>query len=218
MAIESVSKKELRIILGNIVATLDREKQCLSQLDSYIGDGDHGFGIANGFRIGFEKVSQLDGGSIAEYLRTIGLSLVKGTAGASGTLFGSLFLGMAEAAQGHEHLGLSNLCRMFAEGLVQVKRRGKAESGDKTMLDALNPLVVSLRQSLTEGLSLAEACQRAAIAARKGAEETKNMIAKHGRAKYFREKSIGYQDAGATTIALMIESLAQSVVTLDRTS
>jgi dihydroxyacetone kinase-like protein len=215
MPIERVSKEQFRTILGNVTAAVSREKEHLSQLDSHIGDGDHGFGMANGFRIGFENVSQTPEGSIEDYLKTIGFSLIKEVGGASGTIFGSLFLGMAKGAKGHEEIALADFCAMLVEGLTLVQQRGKAQPGDKTMIDAVHPAVASLQQSLTEGLSLVEAFQRAAQAAQAGAEQTKNMIGKHGRAKYFREKSIGYQDAGATTIAVVISAIASSLASME---
>ena len=214
MPLDRIDAEHLKTILERINAALGREKNYLSQLDSHIGDGDHGFGISNGFRIGYEKVDK-SGGSIEDSLKTIGLSLIKEVGGASGTIFGSLFLGMAKAAKGHGALGLSELARTFEEGLALVKQRGKAELGDKTMVDALHPAVESLKQSAVEGLPVVEAFQRAAAAAKKGAEETKNMIGKKGRAKYFKEKSIGFQDAGATTVAVILAAMADGLQALE---
>jgi len=212
MPLEKIGRGQFRQILGNINAALEKEKQFLSQLDSHIGDGDHGFGIANGFRIGFEKVSQAPAGSFEEDLKTVGFSLIKEVGGVSGTIFGSLLLGMAKAAKDRTELGLADFCAMLTEGLALVQQRGKAEPGDKTMIDSLHPALVSLKQSLAEGRPLMEAFQSAAQAAQQGAEQTKNMIGKHGRAKYFKEKSIGFQDAGATTMAVIISTIAQSLV------
>jgi dihydroxyacetone kinase len=135
--------------------------------------------------------------------------------GASGTIFGSLFLGMAKAAKGREEITLADFCAMLTEGLALVQQRGKAQPGDKTMIDAVHPALASLKQSLAEGIPLVEAFQRAAQAAQAGAEQTKAMIGKHGRAKYFREKSIGYQDAGATTMAVIISTIASSLASMD---
>ena len=215
MPLEKVNKEQFKTILGNISAAVASEKEHLTQLDSHIGDGDHGFGMANGLRIGFEKVRQTSGGSIEENLKTIGFSLIKEVGGASGTIFGSLFLGMAKAAKGREEITLADFCAMLSEGLALVQQRGKAQPGDKTMIDAVHPALASLKQSLAEGIPLVEAFQRAAQAAQAGAEQTKTMIGKHGRAKYFREKSIGYQDAGATTMAVVISTIASSLASMD---
>jgi dihydroxyacetone kinase-like protein len=101
MPLERVSGEQFKTILGNVTAAISREKEHLSQLDSHLGDGDHGFGMANGFRIGFENVSRTPESSIEEYLKTMGFALIKEVGGASGTIFGSLFLGMAKGAKGH---------------------------------------------------------------------------------------------------------------------
>lgn len=215
MPLEKVTTEQFKTILGNISTAVGSEKERLSQLDSHIGDGDHGFGMATGLRIGFEKVSQMPGGAIEDCLKTIGFSLIKEVGGVSGTIFGSLFLGMAKAAKGREEVTLVDFAAMLTEGLALVQQRGKAEPGDKTMIDAVHPAVVSLTHSLAEGIPLVEAFQRAARAAQEGAEHTKNMIGKHGRAKYFREKSIGYQDAGATTMAVIISTIASSLASMD---
>ena len=127
MPIERVSREQFKTILGNVTAAVAREKEHLSQLDSHIGDGDHGFGMANGFRLGFEHVSQTAEGSIEDYLQTMGFSLLKEVGGASGTIFGSLFLGMAKGAKGHEEIALADFCAMLVEGLTLVQQRGKAQ-------------------------------------------------------------------------------------------
>lgn len=207
---DGFGKEEMEKILERTNAALDREKQNLSQLDSHIGDGDHGFGMANGFRIGFEKVKGSNC-SIEEALKTIGMSLIKEVGGASGTIFGSWFLGMARAVKGQETVGVAELADMLTGGLALVKERGKASPGDKTMVDALEPAAESLRQSANDGTALAEALRRAAAAAKQGAEKTKEMAGKKGRAKYFREKAIGYQDAGATTVSVILQAWAESL-------
>jgi len=180
-------------------------------LDSYIGDGDHGFGMSNGFRIGLTKVMQLPRPSIEECLRTIGTSLITEVGGASGTIFGSWFTGMAKVAKGHDCVGVTELAEMAGSGLELVKRRGHAEPGDKTMVDALQPAVESLMQSATHGISVTDAMAKAAGAARTGAVQTKQFIGKHGRAKYFGEKSIGFQDAGATTVSVILQAFAEAL-------
>ncbi len=142
----------------------------------------------------------------------MGFALIKEVGGASGTIFGSLFLGMAKVAKDRSTISVTELSEMLGEGLAQIQRRGKAQPGDKTMVDALFPATESLKASAREGVVLSEAVRRAAEAARQGAEATRNMIGKHGRAKYFKEKSIGWQDAGATTVAVILESIAEGIV------
>ncbi len=214
MPVERVTPEQFKTLLIEAGAAVDREKERLSELDSVIGDGDHGFGMANGLRVGAEELERKPGASIEDQLKTVGFALIREVGGASGTIFGSLFLGMAKKAQGLDSAGLAEFRDMFAEGLALVQTRGKAEPGDKTMIDAVHPALLSLGRSAAEGKPLVEAFDMAASAAREGAERTKDMIGKHGRAKYFREKSVGYQDAGATTLAIIFASLASSLASL----
>jgi|WetSurMetagenome_2_1015567.scaffolds.fasta_scaffold127973_2 phosphoenolpyruvate---glycerone phosphotransferase subunit DhaL len=214
MAVERVTAEQFKTILTEVSAAVSGEKDRLTELDSVIGDGDHGFGMANGFRVGTEEAAQKPEAAIEEQLKTLGFALIREVGGASGTIFGSFFLGMAKAAKGKEDAGLSDFGDMFAEGLTLVQLRGKAEPGDKTMIDAIHPALSSLRQSSAEGLSLIEGFKIAATAAWDGAEKTKLMIGKHGRAKYFREKSVGFQDAGATTMAIVIGSISRTLESL----
>lgn len=217
MACMRIGSGQMKVVLSDVAAAMEREKSLLSDLDSYIGDGDHGVGMANGFRIGIKEISAVEAGSIEEYLRTLGNALVRDVGGVSGIIFGSVFLGMARTATGKKDVGVADFSEMLAAGLELAQKRGKAVPGDKTMIDALHPAVETLRASGEES-SLADALSRAGAAARAGAEATKNLIAKHGRAKYFREKSIGFQDAGATSVAIIVEAMAESVTRLGQDS
>jgi dihydroxyacetone kinase-like protein len=210
MALNTISTKQLQEMLTSIGAAVEAEKNALSDLDSVIGDGDHGVGMANGFRIGVEELSRIEEESIEEMLRVIGDALIHNVGGVSGSIFGAVFLGMGQGAKGKAQLNLSDFAQMFSLGLHLAQKRGNAVPGDKTMIDALHPAVESLQSAAREGMSLVEGFSNAARSARAGAEHTKNLIGKRGRAKYFREKAIGYQDAGATTVAVIIEAIAEN--------
>lgn len=211
-----ICSAHMKEILSDVAAAIDREKVLLSDLDSHIGDGDHGVGMANGFRIGVQELSSVETGSIDEFLRTIGNALIRDVGGVSGIIFGSVFLGMARQASGKVEVGTAELSEMLAAGLELAQKRGKALPGDKTMIDALHPAVETLKANSDSSLS--DALASAAAAARIGAEKTKDFIGKHGRAKYFREKSIGFQDAGATSVAVIVEAMAESVKRLEANS
>jgi dihydroxyacetone kinase-like protein len=208
MALEKINVDQFKKMLGRIRDALERDKNRLSQLDSHIGDGDHGFGMANGFRIGYEQIAHLEHCQIEGLLKGIGTALIKEVGGVSGTIFGFWFLGMATASKNCDEVGLTEFTTMFEQGLAMVQRRGGAVPGDKTMVDALHPVVLSLKRSLAEGTSLVNAFHQAAAEAQRGSEATINMIGKHGRAKYFREKSVGFQDAGATTIVVIMTAMS----------
>jgi dihydroxyacetone kinase-like protein len=208
--VAKLNAQQITALLVDVHEAVERRKAELTQLDSYIGDGDHGFGMSNGFRIAAANVSQLRDGTIEEVLKTAGNTLIKEVGGASGTIFGSLFVGMGKAAHGMDEVGLAELAAMFAEGLVLVKQRGRAELGGKTMLDALAPAVDAIRES-DQGAGLASAFERAAAAAEAGALATRDMPGKYGRAKYFKEKAVGFQDAGATTVSIIFRQIADSL-------
>ena len=128
---------------------------------------------------------------------------MNGMGGASGALFGTLFLKGVGPARGKPALSKADLDEMFSAGLDGVMQRGKADIGDKTMVDALRPAV----ERFAARTDFADAWTAAAEAARSGAESTVDMVARHGRAKFLGERGIGHQDAGATTIALMFEAI-----------
>jgi len=195
---------------------MEREKGLLSDLDSYIGDGDHGVGMANGFRIAIEEVSRTETGSIEEILRIVSDALIRDVGGVSGIIFGSVFLGMAQEAKRKANLNLADLTRMLSAGLELAQKRGGAVPGDKTMIDALHPAVLTLRSETGKGSSISDALSIAAVSARNGAEATKQLSGKRGRAKYFRDKAIGFQDAGATSVAVIVEAMAEGVRKLEK--
>lgn len=218
MSQERINATEFVQVLSQVQQSVEQAKAYLSQLDSHIGDGDHGFGIANGFRVGYESVVATADITIDQALSSMGMSLIKVVGGTSGTIFGSWFQGMAKAAKGHGDVGLPEFCAMFEMGLELVSQRGHAQPGDKTMVDALNPALLSLKDSVAHGVPLADALRLAGVAAVGGAESTKEMVGRHGRARYFREKSIGYQDAGATTVSVIVQAMADAVTQIAATS
>jgi len=131
--------------------------------------------------------------------------------GASGPIFGSIFIAMAKTIEGRDKIDLKDLTRMFSDSMDKVMLIGGAKPGDKTLIDSLNPIVESLKDSSLKGLSLKDGVALAEIAALEGAESTKDMVGKKGRSKYLGERSIGYQDAGATTMYLIIKSIDDSI-------
>ncbi|MCY4019060.1 MAG: dihydroxyacetone kinase subunit DhaL [Chloroflexi bacterium] len=192
-------KAMLRAIAGRIADSRDQ----LNRLDAALGDGDHGASISAAFAKAVAEVADLPDPQPSEIWLTTAQSLMNGMGGASGALFGTLFLKGVAAIRGKERLVKADLNQLWAASLAGVKARGKAEIGDKTMVDALEPAVLAFAAND----DAADAWQAAAEAARNGAESTRALIARQGRAKYLGERGIGHQDPGATTIALMFEAL-----------
>ncbi len=202
---------DLKKIIERITETLDENSAYLSELDSFVGDGDHGTTISRGFGEVIKKIKENPLDDISSLLKTVGLTLISSMGGASGPIFGSIFTSMAKTVEGKDKINLKDLNNMFSDALDKVMQIGGAFPGDKTLIDSLNPIVESLKESSSKELSLKDAVSLVEIAALEGAESTKDMIGKKGRSKYLGERSIGYQDAGATTMYLIIKSINDSI-------
>ncbi|HEJ7281718.1 dihydroxyacetone kinase ADP-binding subunit DhaL [Serratia marcescens] len=186
-----------------------RERDFLTQLDTEIGDADHGLNMNRGFNKVVEKLPSVADKDIGFILKNTGMTLLSSVGGASGPLFGTFFIRAAQAANAKQSLDLVELHQVMQEGVEGVVMRGKAEPGDKTMCDVWWPVVDSLGQSAQQNLSVAEALQRAADSAERAVESTITMQARKGRASYLGERSIGHQDPGATSVMLMMKTLAE---------
>ncbi|WP_211129731.1 dihydroxyacetone kinase subunit DhaL [Serratia surfactantfaciens] len=186
-----------------------RERDFLTQLDTEIGDADHGLNMNRGFNKVVEKLPSVADKGIGFILKNTGMTLLSSVGGASGPLFGTFFIRAAQAANAKQSLDLTELHQVMQEGVEGVVMRGKAEPGDKTMCDVWWPVVASLDQSAQQNLSVAEALQRAADSAERAVESTITMQARKGRASYLGERSIGHQDPGATSVMLMMKTLAE---------
>lgn len=181
----------------------------LTEIDLKIGDGDHGVGIAIGFRGVENKLNNSTYLSINKIFKDIGFTLLAEMGGASGVLFGTIFISGIVNYPPKDDFTLNDFTKVFSKGLEALKERGKAKIGDKTMIDSLEPAVLSLKASVNHKVSMEKAFLLATNAALDGVEMTKMFPAKFGRAKYYREKSIGFQDAGATSIYLMMRSMSE---------
>ncbi|HGM5053630.1 TPA: dihydroxyacetone kinase subunit DhaL [Serratia marcescens] len=186
-----------------------RERDFLTRLDTEIGDADHGLNMNRGFNKVVEKLPSVADKDIGFILKNTGMTLLSSVGGASGPLFGTFFIRAAQAANAKQSLDLAELQQMMQEGVEGVVMRGKAEPGDKTMCDVWWPVVDSLGQSAQQNLSVAEALRRAADSAERAVESTITMQARKGRASYLGERSIGHQDPGATSVMLMMKTLAE---------
>ena len=180
----------------------------LVKLDTAIGDGDHGTNMDRGMRQAVEKLEGSDDEDIGALLKAVGMTLVSKVGGAAGPLYGTLFLQMGTAAAGQDELDLAGWTEALDAGVKGVQARGKAELGDKTMIDALNPAVEALRAAADEGADLGDALRRSADAAAEGMRATTPLEARKGRASYLGPRSVGHQDPGATSSQLLLEVAA----------
>lgn len=207
---EALNVQYWRRALLDLSRAVEEEKDRLCQLDGAIGDGDHGTSMAMGFRLVAERLASDESADIGALLRATGTTLVSSVGGVTGVVFGTFFISAGKAAEGKTETGTSELADVFAAGLQGVQLRGKAKPGDKTMVDALAPAAEALREADEEGLGVREALDLACRSAQEGMERTRGMRARVGRARYQGEKAIGHIDAGAASVALILESLART--------
>jgi phosphoenolpyruvate---glycerone phosphotransferase subunit DhaL len=180
----------------------------LVRLDTAIGDGDHGTNMDRGMRKALEKLDGMEGEDIGALLKAVGMALVSSVGGAAGPLYGTLFLQMGTATAGRSDLDLRAWADALEAGVNGVRARGKAEPGDKTMVDALVPAVAALRAAADEGAQVGEALRRSADAAEDGMRATIPLEARKGRASYLGPRSVGHQDPGATSTHLLLSVAA----------
>jgi phosphoenolpyruvate---glycerone phosphotransferase subunit DhaL len=194
--------------MKRFAAEVAENRGYLTKLDGAIGDGDHGTNMDRGMKKALERLEATDGDDIGASLKAVGMALVSSVGGAAGPLYGTLFLQMGQATAGRSELDLAGFTEALDAGIQGVIKRGKAEPGDKTMLDALGPALDALRSA--GGDDVAGALERAAEAAREGMEATVPMVARKGRASYLGERSAGHQDPGATSSHLLLKTAAEA--------
>jgi dihydroxyacetone kinase-like protein len=183
-------------------------RELLTTLDSAIGDADHGTNMDRGMTAVTAALAENRPATAAALLKMTGMKLVSTVGGASGPLYGTAFLRMAAVAGDADPLDAATFARALRAGLDGVVARGRAEAGDKTMLDALAPAVDALDAGLASGGSLPEALRAALAAAEAGRDATVPMLARKGRASYLGARSVGHQDPGATSVTLLVAAAA----------
>ncbi|HLF29328.1 MAG TPA: dihydroxyacetone kinase subunit DhaL [Anaerolineae bacterium] len=192
-------------------AAINANKDYLTQLDSDIGDGDHGANMDRGFQAVLTKLPGVADKDIGAILKTVGMTLVSTVGGAGGPLYGTLFMQMGTATAGKLELTLPDLLAAVQAGVDGVIMRGKANLGDKTMVDALAPALDALKAAQADGKSLGEALDQSAVAAEQGMRDTIPLVARKGRASYLGERSAGHQDPGATSSHLLLKTAAETL-------
>ncbi|MBN9140825.1 MAG: dihydroxyacetone kinase subunit L [Micrococcales bacterium] len=192
-------------------AAVTEQRAWLTELDSAIGDADHGANMARGMAAVTAKLEQGRPATVDELFKAVGMTLVSSVGGASGPLYGTLFLRMGMAAGAVPSLDGSALAAALRAGLDGIVARGKAEAGDKTMFDAIAPAIDAMDASIAAGVSLADATRAAADAAAAGRDATLPLVARKGRASYLGERSAGHLDPGAASAAILFETLAETV-------
>jgi len=200
----------VQMLIG-VIEIIRLKNEDLSRLDAVIGDGDHGITMLRAMEQVRKVIDANPTGEISKLLDAIGWTLMGIDGGATGPLYGSLFLGMSEATVGVNTLAGKDLARMLEGGLASIEEQTKARAGDKTMMDALIPAVLTLRTSADQNKDISTMLKDAAEAALNGAQATSLIPARYGRAKFQGERTIGYPDPGSISMALVFQGFCNGL-------
>ena len=187
---------------------IGQNKQYLTELDAAIGDADHGINMDRGMAAVVAALDEAPPADPAALCKQVGMTLVKSVGGTSGPLYGTFFLRMATALGSGDGASAAGFARALRAGVEGVVQRGRAEAGDKTMLDALAPALDALDAALASGSALAGSLRDATVAAERGRDATESLVARKGRASYLGQRSVGHRDPGATSAAMLIAAAA----------
>jgi len=206
----SVPYDDVVRMIRAFTATIAENKTYLTELDSAIGDADHGINMDRGFQAVLVKVDALPPGDVGSLFKAIGMTLVSTVGGAGGPLYGTLFLQLGTATAGKTEIGPEDWSEALTAAVQGVQARGKAELQDKTMIDALVPARDEFTEALKEGASFGDALRRSAAAGEEGMKGTIPLVARKGRASYLGDRSAGHQDPGATSSFLLLKTIAET--------
>ena len=193
-----------------MAAAMEEQRRYLTKLDSEIGDGDHGTNMHRGFQAALERLEGTDPSTPADALKAVSMALISKVGGAAGPLYGTAFLRASTALQGKDEVSAEDAAAALEAALGGIKQRGKAEAGDKTIVDALEPAAEAAKGTVSDG-SAADVLRAAAEAAKEGAEATVPLTARKGRASYLGQRAAGHQDPGATSTYFLLDAAARAL-------
>ena len=197
--------KEIHVVINKNAFEIEK-------LDQEIGDGDHIFNVQRGIKLVIELEPILKNLSISKALNQIAMKILSGIGGSSGALFGTLFMTMAKVSNIDDGVDYKKAINMYADGVEAVKQRGKADVGEKTMMDVLIPVANCLKQGVEKKKDLKDLMREAIEEAEKGMLSTKDLLATKGRASFLGERSKGHIDPGARSSQLMIRTVCMSIL------
>lgn len=207
MDVHVLSVDQVRAMLLEVCEAIISSEDVLAQADRDIGDGDHGMGMALGFAAARDALTKGECTDVFALFSTLGMTLISTMGGASGIIFGMMFYGGSKGRKGKPELTTEDFYHLLKDSLAEIQNKGKAELGDKTMVDALYPLVESMGHSVREGHTFKTLLNQASKAAEEGKEQTKFYVAKHGKAKTLGDRAIGFPDAGAVSVSIMAQAM-----------
>ena len=197
--------KEIQVVIDNNAPEIEK-------LDQEIGDGDHIFNVQRGIKLVIELEPIIKHLSISKALNQIAMKILSGIGGSSGALFGTLFMTMAKVSNIDDGIDYKKAINMFVDGVEAVKQRGKADVGEKTMMDVLIPVANCLKEGVEKDIDLKNLMRKTIETAEKGMLSTKNLLATKGRASFLGERSKGHIDPGARSSQLMIKTVCMSIL------
>jgi len=208
-----ITKDNILKWLKHYAEIISENKEYLTELDSAIGDADHGINMNRGFQKVVEKLPTVQDQDISKILKNVGMTLMSSVGGASGPLYGTFFMQSGNRIQGKMELSDQDFLFFYEDGIKGILKRGRPNLQDKTMYDAMDPALNALKSSIDQHLDTVN-CLRAMVnAAEKGMKDTIPLQARKGRASYLGERSIGHQDPGATSSYLLLKSLLDVIST-----
>lgn len=202
---------QLQEMLLKVSEKIVASEPLLTELDTIIGDGDHGFGMRTGFSAVAKELTGRTWQSPYDLFKDSGMTLIRVMGGTSGVIFGTLFIGGLSVLEGKETLSVQDFADYIDMGTKSIARRGRTSRGDKTMYDALIEASESLLASASAKESFETAFAKAYEAAKRGVENTKSMLSKKGRSKNFKDKTLGHPDTGAVSVSLIFEAFHETI-------
>lgn len=198
-------------MIREMAAAMEEHRKHLTKLDSEIGDGDHGNNMHRGFQAALERLENTNPQTLSDALKAVAMALIGKVGGSAGPLYGTAFLKASTTLSGKEDPAPEDVAEAIEAALSGVKQRGKAEEGDKTMVDALTPAAKAAKEAASSGKSAAGVLRAAAEAANEGAEATVPLTARRGRASYLGARAEGHMDPGAHSAYLLLDAAARSL-------
>jgi dihydroxyacetone kinase-like protein len=205
------AKEDTLDAVKEMAAAMEEHRRHLTQLDSAIGDGDHGTNMYRGFQAALEHLKATNPKTSSDALKAVSMTLIGKVGGAAGPLYGTAFLRASAALSDKEDVSPEDVAAALDAAVTGVKQRGKAEAGDKTMIDALEPAVKAAKEAASSGKNAGEVFRVAAEAAGEGAEATVPLTARKGRASYLGARAAGHMDPGARSSYLLLDAAARSL-------
>jgi len=206
---ETIGYKQVCGMLNAATDQIRKHHEVLSKLDSAVGDGDHGTTILRAMEAVSKTVSEHPGADLKTLFSAIAWAIMSCDGGSTGPLLGSFFMGMSDGAAGRGELDCPAMVSVFEGGVAKLQKQSRAQVGDKTMMDAFLPALAALK--LTESRGIKAALEQAAEAAAKGAEATRNMKAKFGRARNLGDRVLGHVDPGAVSVSLIFKGFSKGL-------